>query len=233
MLNFSFNLTLQMEDILKHFSTTNEVNYLTSIFNFIICAISSCLLKIFYERYSNSIIPKNTISRILPVLSLITFLVILVVKTSLALSLGLVGALSIIRFRTPLKEPEELLYLFLSIGLGLGYGANQTLITISIFTGILLIIYFLNLKKKDSLDYNLSISFLENKNADIDTISNLIKNYCSRVQMVKFDFDESKRYNIIYKCSFNNSKDIKNFKDEVGKLINDFEISYFEEDIVY
>ena len=137
-----------MEDILKYFSTSNEVNYLTSIFNFIICAISSYLLKIFYERYSNSIIPKNTISRILPILSLITFLVILVVKTSLALSLGLVGALSIIRFRTPIKEPEELIYLFLSIGLGLGYGANQTLITISIFTGILLIIYFMNFKKK-------------------------------------------------------------------------------------
>ncbi len=59
-------------------------------------------------------------------------MLILVVKTSLALSLGFVGALSIIRFRTPIKEPEELIYLFLSIGLGLGYGANQTLITISI-----------------------------------------------------------------------------------------------------
>ena len=181
-----------MEDILKYFSTSNEVNYLTSIFNFIICAISSYILKIFYERYSNSIIPKNTISRILPILSLITFLVILVVKTSLALSLGLVGALSIIRFRTPIKEPEELIYLFLSIGLGLGYGANQTLITISIFTGILLIIYFMNFKKKDSLDYNLSISFLENKNANIETINNLIKNYCNRAQMVKFDFTGQK-----------------------------------------
>ena len=124
-----------MEEILKFYSASAEINYLSSIFNFIICAISSYLLKIFYERYSNSVIPKNTISRILPVLSLITFLVILVVKTSLALSLGLVGALSIIRFRTPIKEPEELIYLFLSIALGLGYGANQTLITISVFAG--------------------------------------------------------------------------------------------------
>ena len=39
-------------------------------------------------------------------LSLITFLVILIVKSSLALSLGPVGALSIVRFRTPIKEPE-------------------------------------------------------------------------------------------------------------------------------
>ena len=65
-------------------------------------------------------------------LSLITFLVILIVKSSLALSLGLVGALSIVRFRTPIKEPEELIYLFLAIALGLGYGAGQIIPTTSI-----------------------------------------------------------------------------------------------------
>ena len=52
------------------------------------------------------------------ILSITTFLVISVVKSSLALSLGLVGALSVIRFRTPIKEPEELSYLFLAIGIG-------------------------------------------------------------------------------------------------------------------
>jgi hypothetical protein len=63
--------------------------------------------------------------------------VIAVVQSSLALSLGLVGALSIIRFRTPIKEPEELAYLFLAIGLGLGLGANQRLITVLVFAVIL------------------------------------------------------------------------------------------------
>ena len=222
-----------MEKILNFYSGAEEINYINSIFNFIVCVISSYFLKIFYERYSNSVIPKNTISRILPILSLITFLVILVVKTSLALSLGLVGALSIIRFRTPIKEPEELIYLFLSISLGLGYGADQTLITVSIFTGILIVIYFLNFKKRETLDYNLSISFLEQNNIDINIINNLIKNYCKRVQLIKLDFDISKRYNILYKCTFNTSEDIQIFKNEVSKLTDDFDISYFEEDIVY
>ena len=56
-------------------------------------------------------------------------LIITIVKSSLALSLGLVGALSIVRFRTPVKEPEELTYLFLAIAAGLGLGAGQLLIT--------------------------------------------------------------------------------------------------------
>ena len=48
----------------------------------------------------------------------------------LALSLGLVGALSIVRFRTAIKEPEELAFLFFAIGLGIGLGDNQRLITL-------------------------------------------------------------------------------------------------------
>tara|TARA_R110002096_G_scaffold80432_19_gene188498 strand:+ start:1904 stop:2560 length:657 start_codon:yes stop_codon:yes gene_type:complete len=56
-------------------------------------------------------------------------LIITIVKSSLALSLGLVGALSIVRFRTPVKEPEELTYLFLAIAAGLGLGAGQLMIT--------------------------------------------------------------------------------------------------------
>ena len=64
------------------------------------------------------------------------------VKSSLALSLGLVGALSVIRFRTPIKEPEDLAYLFLSIALGIGYGAIQIYATSIIFIIIILILNF-------------------------------------------------------------------------------------------
>ena len=70
--------------------------------------------------------------RTLIVISIVTFLVITVVKSSLALSLGLVGALSIIRFRTPIKEPFELSYLFLSIAIGLGFGAGQVIATATV-----------------------------------------------------------------------------------------------------
>jgi len=55
-----------------------------------------------------------------------------VIKTSLALSLGLVGALSIVRFRAAIKEPEELVYLFLCIGVGLCLGAEQLAIAVLI-----------------------------------------------------------------------------------------------------
>ena len=66
-------------------------------------------------------------------------LIITVIKTSIALSLGLVGALSIIRFRTPIKEPEELAYIFIAIAIGLGLGANQVLATVVGFSVVAIV----------------------------------------------------------------------------------------------
>lgn len=90
-----------------------------------------------YQRFSPVLSNKRKFSRVFVFIAATTMLVIGVVQSSLALSLGLVGALSIIRFRTPIKEPEELAYLFLSIALGLGLGANQRLITVLVFGVIL------------------------------------------------------------------------------------------------
>lgn len=91
-----------------------------------------------YTRFAQVLSNKRKFSRMFAFIAATTALMITIVKSSLALSLGLVGALSIIRFRTPIKEPEELAYLFLAIAVGLGFGADQLLIT-PIAAGILLV----------------------------------------------------------------------------------------------
>ena len=75
-------------------------------------------------------------------LGIATTIVITIVKSSLALSLGLVGALSIVRFRAAIKEPEELVYLFFIIGIGLANGANQFLVSILATSITISILYF-------------------------------------------------------------------------------------------
>jgi len=66
-------------------------------------------------------------------------LIITIIKSSIALSLGLVGALSIVRFRTPIKEPEELAYIFIAIAIGLGLGANQVVPTLMGFSAVAIV----------------------------------------------------------------------------------------------
>jgi hypothetical protein len=103
--------------------TTLAVNLLLSI-------LLSSALAWFYAQYGKSLSNRAGFAHTLPLLALTTTLVISIIKSSLALSLGLVGALSIVRFRTAIKEPEELLYLFVAITVGLGMGADQRLPTI-------------------------------------------------------------------------------------------------------
>jgi hypothetical protein len=79
-------------------------------------------------------------------------LIITIIKSSIALSLGLVGALSIVRFRTPIKEPEELLYIFVAIAVGLGLGANQVMVTVIGFTVIVAVLVPFALTRKRALN---------------------------------------------------------------------------------
>lgn len=106
------------------------MSLLVLFINLVVGVILALALRWHYQRYASVLSNRQEFSRVFPFLVLTTTLIIMVVKSSLALSLGLVGALSIVRFRAPIKEPEELVYLFLAIAMGLGLGANQTLLTV-------------------------------------------------------------------------------------------------------
>jgi len=130
------------------------------IYNLIISAILSFIVQLFYLKFSSTLSNRLDFSKNFVVLGIATTIVITIVKSSLALSLGLVGALSIVRFRAAIKEPEELVYLFLIISIGLGCGAGQIKI-ITVGTIFSLIVIFL---------YNL---FYKNKKIDISELLNL------------------------------------------------------------
>ena len=78
----------------------------------------------YYTQYGRSLSNHAGFTQLLPLLALIMVLIISVVISSLAMSPGLVEALSIVRFRTAIKESEELIYLFIVIAIGLGLGAD-------------------------------------------------------------------------------------------------------------
>jgi hypothetical protein len=86
--------------------------------------ILAVFVRALYRRFAATVSNRDGFSRVFPLLTLATILIIFVVKSSLALSLGLVGALSIVRFRAAIKEPEEIVYLFFCISIGLALGAE-------------------------------------------------------------------------------------------------------------
>ena len=150
-------------------------------------------------RYSSQSLSggRQVVSSLLP-LSLTVCVIITVVKSSLALSLGLVGALSIVRFRTPVKDPEDLVFLFLSIVTGLGFGANQNIYT-SIGVGIILltlnfrsyIVSKKNNKFKSRFDFNLNIEWHDNDDLSLSNVITLLSESCNQISFVRFDRNTS------------------------------------------
>jgi len=105
-----------------------------------------------FRRFASTLSNRDTFSANFPLLVVITILVIYVVKSSLALSLGLVGALSIVRFRAAIKEPEEIIYLFACIAVGLGLGAEYLGITLAgtaVFSLFVFVTHFVRRKSRE------------------------------------------------------------------------------------
>lgn len=214
-----------MNTFLENLETFNEIDYFRTFLSFFCCIILSFCLKFVYLEKSISISNKSHISNVLPLLSLITFFVILIVKSSLALSLGLVGALSIVRFRTPIKEPEELIYLFLAISIGLGYGAGQIIITSLISIVIFIVIWFFvgNKFNKVSSEYNLILS-CNHKDKKNNYVTNTfiienLSNFFNEFELIKYEVNDN-RVNFIIKVMI---QDIKNFDKFQNKLLDDLE----------
>ena len=118
---------LSQEDINFFINQNVQIDIPSFILSLICAAILSFFVQLFYIRYSSSLSNRKEFSKNFVILAVTTCIVIMIVKSSLALSLGLVGT-SIVRFKVAIKEPEELVYLFLIIAIGLG-GANQLVIT--------------------------------------------------------------------------------------------------------
>ena len=141
-----------------------EINISLSslLLSLIVATTCSLIIKYVYKKFSQSINNKENFSNIFVLLAITTTIVITVVKFSLALSLGLVGALSVVRFRAAIKEPEELVYLFLIIAIGLASGAGQLIpaIILTIFATSFIYIQSL-LRKKRGIYTDVDILNLE------------------------------------------------------------------------
>ena len=178
------NNLLTQKELENFFINSNiDINFGNFFIALLLSLILAYLVKMTYMKIGRALNDKDYFSDTFIPLAITTTLVITVVKFSLALSLGLVGALSIVRFRAAIKEPEELVYLFFIIGIGLSNGANQFLLSIIstfIIISVLLIRNRYQVKENNdrifSSDSNiLSINILDNNKKNIDDVIKEIK----------------------------------------------------------
>jgi uncharacterized membrane protein YhiD involved in acid resistance len=213
-------------DNLSGFSPKAIPNF---IFSFVVCAALAFLLGRLYVKFGNSLSNRKSFSRNFIVLAITTMFIISVVKSSLALSLGLVGALSIVRFRSAIKEPEELTYLFLTIAIGLGCGAGLTLLTLVAFFGFVSVIWFNNRFHKDMESQSLYLTVSSNSPASVDLMKIIteLKKYCSSIKLKRSDENSSGMEASFY-VEFDEIEQLENAKSALKNIHSSVAITFMD-----
>lgn len=136
---------MTFNDIFKSSFLENATSF--SALDFVIAMGLAFVIGLFifvvYKKTFNGVMYSAGFGVSLIALTMITTLVILAVTSNIVLSLGMVGALSIVRFRTAIKEPLDIAYLFWAIAAGIVLGAGMVPLAVfgSLFIGIILVIF--------------------------------------------------------------------------------------------
>lgn len=187
----------------------------------------------YYEHYGQSLSNRRKFAQLLPVLTLTTALVISIVKSSLALSLGLVGALSIVRFRTAIKEPEELMFLFIAIGIGLGVGADQRWITA---IGTLVILGYMVLRRlgnrkppAENLFLNVAVQENDGEEGLFKRLHECLQQHLDRVEFRRLDSRDG-TMQVTYFVRPASSRELNDLLDDLRRRFPVAEVSLIQQD---
>jgi len=218
-----------MDDLLG-LTAPAPLSLATLALNLLISIILSGTLAWIYTRYGTSLSNRARFSQSLPLLAMTTVLVISVVKSSLALSLGLVGALSIVRFRTAIKEPEELLYLFMSMVIGVGLGADQrgpTVVAVIVIVAFLLV-RTLALPRKANNNLYLNVVTPNTDRAALQ-IRDILMKHTSGADLRRID-SSATSLQATYLVSFTNDEALFALMDALRAQLPACEVSFVEQD---
>ncbi|KKI92914.1 membrane protein [Bacillus sp. SA1-12] len=153
--------TTNFSDIFKSsfIEKTTSFSIIDSLLGIGVAFLVGLFIYAIYKKTFNGVIYSHSFNISLIIMTMATALVIMGISQNVLLSLGMVGALSIVRFRTPIKDPMDLVYLFWSVIAGILSGAGFILLAVvgSVLIG-LVILLFANKIKVDN-PYLLVVKF--------------------------------------------------------------------------
>lgn len=225
-----------MQDLFAHlagyfYQLKDLINPLSFVIDLIVCTLLSVGVASFYVRYGNAVSNRARFAANFVPLALTTMSIMTIVKPSVALSLGLVGALSIVRFRAAIKDPEELTYLFLTIAIGLATGADQPLIAIIVVLFILLFLYLSKRITNDSA-FKKEDRFYVNVTTDLSSlipIHKALEASFREVELKRMDTLPNKGLDLSFICKVVSIESVQTAKDTITGLSEQTGISIIDQ----
>lgn len=152
---------MSFSDIFKSsfLESVSEFSAVDTLIGMLFALVIGLFIFLVYKKTFSGVMYSTGFATSLVGLSLVTTLVIMAVTSNVVLSLGMVGALSIVRFRAAIKEPMEIVFLFWSLAVGIVIGAGMIPLAVigSAIIGLILVL-FVNRKFHDGTPYILIVT---------------------------------------------------------------------------
>lgn len=192
----SMNISSLLESIIQNNSITAQDIAL----NLCITVIIGLFIFWAYQATYEGVMYSRNFNVTLVMITIVTAVIMMVIGSNLALSLGMVGALSIVRFRTAIKSPKDMAFIFWSISSGLAAGTGSFLIAIIGAIIIAITLFLLGAKGYDDQNY---LIIIKGSNLNDEEILSSIKSYCKRI-VLNMTTNEDEFDEIIYEARIKN-----------------------------
>ena len=224
-----------MEELLELSTTSlSAVSLIDFLIGFTETIIFSMIIMWIYNRFSLSVSNKRVTSSLFPLFAVSIFIIVITIKSSIVLSLGLVGALSIIRFRTAVKEQEQIIYLLILTGISISTAAGSFLYP---FAFIVFIFMYSLLRYKNAIKISQTINdqlIIKGVNISKENISSLINLISEDSNVVIQSINKSKSLDtIVLKVSdfsFDKFSALQSYLE--NEKINNLSSQYFSSTVI-
>ncbi|HXV64068.1 MAG TPA: DUF4956 domain-containing protein [Vicinamibacteria bacterium] len=196
----------------------------------LLAAILALALGGVYTRYGSAISNRRLFARSFLLISLTTLLYVSIVRSSVALALGVIGALAIVRFRAAIKEPEELVYLVLAVGIGLGMGAEQAVLTIFAFAVMLSVVVIRGELRRPDRPANLHVILFGHDPSQVKlaTLIETVTRNAAAAELKRSD-DTGGRLEATFRVDMAGSEQLSQMKSALKELSDGVKVSYLND----
>lgn len=219
------------QDLLQNLSVGQGSTFQADVFviNLVLAVFASFILSRVYVYWGGSLSNRRKFAANFMLVTVTTTFIILVVRSSVALSLGLVGALSIIRFRAAIKEPEELAYLFFAISLGIGLGDNQRVVTLITLAVVVIIIGLARLLRQTQADVNMHLAVASHgsEKVTLQQVMDVLAAHTEKLRVLRYD-ETPEAIEISFVVEFRHISNLNRAREVLQTLSPTLQISFLD-----
>jgi hypothetical protein len=203
-------------DLLSYIQSTNSILTVGRVIgNMLVTVLIAVFIYWVYKKTYAGVMYSKTFNVTLLLTTLVTAMVMMVIGTNLALSLGMVGALSVIRFRSAIKDPKDVGFLFWGIAAGLAAGTGSYVITV---VGSAIIALMLFIFRKNAFEDYPYLLVVKGERLDERAVRDCVKDLTERFNL-RMKSHTQAGSEIIYEVRFEDGRE-NDLIDRMNELKN-------------